>query len=188
MLFKKNICVAGVLFGDHVERLQEAGRAVLKTVKAAFDKGRSPTTDDVLAITNKMDEVAAAVVAGRHAAANSISCGHDLAEFITEEDAFFCNDCRTTMPSGTQMAGCRQCDYDLCMTCTSTRRRHNSSGPTPTTCPDNNKTLEKSLRFARAGLKAKKANCSQHEQPRVAAARRHANTRRGSGAAGARAP
>ena len=79
---------SSVFFGEHLEKLQEAGRAAVKTVKTAFDKGRRPTTDDVLAITAKLDKVAAAAVAGKHATANNSKCDHNLTEFLTEEDAF----------------------------------------------------------------------------------------------------
>ena len=118
---------SSVAFGEHLEKLQEAGRAVVKTVKAAFGKGRIPTTDDVQTIASQLDKVAATVVAGRHATASITKCNHSLAEFITEEEAFFCNECRSTFARGARMTGCRQCDYDLCVACASSPSRNNNT-------------------------------------------------------------
>ena len=93
-----------VEFGPHLEKVQEAGRAVLQAVKAAFDRGRKPTPDDVVAITAQLDNVAAAVVAGRHATATTSNCSHVLTEFRTEKAGFFCNACREVMQIGASMA------------------------------------------------------------------------------------
>ena len=64
---------------------------MLQTVKASFDRGREPTSDDVDAIAAQLDKVAVAVAAGRHASAATGVCSHNLTAFQTEKAGFFCN-------------------------------------------------------------------------------------------------
>lgn len=40
--------------------------------------------------------------------------GHEFERFTSQEN-LFCNGCRRTFPIGTQMLGCHECDYDLCV-------------------------------------------------------------------------
>ena len=73
---------------------------MLQAIKTAFDKGRKPTPDDVMAITAQLDKVAAAVAAGRHATATTGKCNHNLTDFQTEEDGFFCRMASSAMLAG----------------------------------------------------------------------------------------
>ena len=175
-------------FGEHLETLQEAGREVAKSVKTAFDKNRRPTLSDVQSITTQLNKVAAVVVAGRHATANNnnSTCDHALTEFITEEEAFFCNACRKTMARGTRMAGCRQCDHDLCMTCVATHDHSSNThvrGMIAWWEAQTTKARKVPAITPGHGRNARTATGSPHFQPRVAAASSHAHRRRGSGAA-----
>jgi len=51
---------------------------------------------------------------------DDISCvqGHNCKIFLTPNDEFRCNSCRSRQPFRVPVYGCRQCDYDLCMRCT----------------------------------------------------------------------
>jgi len=51
---------------------------------------------------------------------NTCPAGHILSEFECPAD-YSCDNCAETMPTGTTLWGCRQCDFDMCVTCRQAR-------------------------------------------------------------------
>ena len=106
-----------------LKEVQAAGRAVQNAVNAAFEGGRMPTTCDVAEISTQLGKVAKAILAGRHAMAVNALCSHALAPFHTEVAGYYCDACQRVMPASTDMVGCRQCNFDLCVPCARSRAR-----------------------------------------------------------------
>jgi hypothetical protein len=44
--------------------------------------------------------------------------GHDMTDFVTEEEGWTCSLCDREQKDRSRMCGCRQCDYDICAQCT----------------------------------------------------------------------
>ena len=105
-----------------IRELREAVRSMGKSVHAAFKHDHTPTITDVAGITSKLQAVAEAVVAGRMANGVQCDCHHELSSFETDTSGYWCNQCRSQQIMGTQMHGCRQCDFDLCQSCYHSRR------------------------------------------------------------------
>lgn len=51
----------------------------------------------------------------QHIAGRQCANGHILKPFVTPHANFFCDGCKAKIPMGATTAGCRACDYDLCL-------------------------------------------------------------------------
>jgi hypothetical protein len=49
-------------------------------------------------------------------------CRCDLVVFQTEHTGYGCDGCDMSVPQGTTLHGCRECDFDLCSPCAENRQ------------------------------------------------------------------